>query len=408
MSVSCRRPVALCLGLCVVPSADCFRVSCPPVLLGPFESSPLMSTTDRVILDRAATMTRSRSQPDGSLLQAAVIVATFNRPGAVTTVLSDLAKQTVLDFDSDRPDSDRPDRDGVPFEVIVINDGGDVDVATEVPDDLPFRTRLVVRSNGGPARARHSAILRTCAPIIIVVDDDMRIDPDFVKAHLAQHRRGAEVVYGMIATQPSGDEPLFTRFHDQHIQRWLDACRRGEVPRGELLCTGNVSFRRSEYLAIGGFDQSLVRMEDRDLGIRFEEKGLSFAFAVDAISTHQSDHTDVAVWRSRSRVYGTSDLAIARKYPQRADLSPWSFLSELPLVVHPLLIMSACLPFTSNVVGSVTYGLARLAERVGRRRVGVKLAGLTYGIDYYAGVGRGWGSWRTALAELKRWKAMAS
>ncbi len=372
---------------------------------GSIESSPLMSTTDRVVLDRAATPTGSRSGQSTTTVDelnrrtpfdAAVIIATYNRPGAISGMLADLAVQKTVSGEC------------ATFEVIVINDGGKVEVEREVVPALPFRTRVVTRPNGGPAKARHSGILQTEAPIVIVVDDDMRVTPDFVASHLAAHRAGAQVVYGMIATEPASDEPLFTRFHNQHIERWLDAGRRGEQPKGELLCTGNVSFRRDEYLAMGGFDQSLVRLEDRDLGIRFEQKGLVFAFALDAVSTHRSDHTDVDVWRARSRVYGTSDLAIAQKYPQRADLSPWAFLSDLPLVVHPLLVSSACLPITSGVMGAISYALARIAERLGRRSIGIKLAGLTYGIDYYAGVGRGWGSWRVALAELKRWKAMTS
>jgi glycosyltransferase involved in cell wall biosynthesis len=401
------------------------------------ESSPLMSTTDRVVLDRAATRRRSlgaTSAPVGTELvtrsgdttgdarvdarvvdtkvdtkvdttvrttfQAAVVIATYNRPGSVAAVLADLAGQVGA--------AGQMGTDNDAFEVIVINDGGAVDVASEVATELPFRVRLIERPNGGPAQARHSGILHTQAPIVIVVDDDMRIDPHFVASHVAAHHAGAEVVYGTIATAHAAHEPLFTRFHNQHIERWLDACRQGETPKGELLCTGNVSFRRNEYVDIGGFDQSLVRMEDRDLGIRFEERGLTFAFAPGALTTHRSDHTEVNIWRARSRVYGSSDLAIAQKYPQRADLSPWAFLSQLPLVVHPLLVLSACVPAASGAVGAATYGLARVAERVGRRRIGIKLAGLTYGIDYYSGVGRGWGSWRVALAELKRWKAMTS
>jgi GT2 family glycosyltransferase len=359
------------------------------------ESTAVMSATDRVVLDQLPSprsgVERISTATD---LDLTVVIATYNRRGSVATILGDLAGQVGL-------------KEGTAsFDVIVVNDGGNIDVAAEVPTDLEFRIRVVSRTNGGPANARHSGISLADAAIVIIVDDDMRLDPGFVAAHLGAHVSGAEVVYGVIEADHSSKAPLFTRFHDKSIDRWLERYRGGATPQGELLCTGNVSFRRAAYDAIGGFDRSLVRLEDRDLGIRLELAGHRFAFAGNAISTHRSDHADVGVWRKRSRLYGTSDLLIARKYPQRADLSPWSFLGELPKVVHPLLLVAACAPKTARPLGGLTYALAQGVDRVGKGSAAVKLAGLTYGIDYYSGVGQGWGSAKVALAELKRWKAM--
>ncbi len=334
------------------------------------------------------------SLPQGDQTQpvreALIVVATFNRPGAIRNLLDDLTAQQSV----------------AAFEVVIVNDGGKVDVPHEVRRDLPFRVRVVDQANAGPARARHCGIGMGSAPIVIVVDDDMRLGPTFVEAHLAAHKDGAEIVYGLIASSStSGLDPLFTRFHDQHIDRWLEDCRNGATPRGDRLCTGNVSFRREAYEAIGGFDLSLTRLEDRDLGIRFEMAGYRFAFAANAVSTHNSDHSSVTTWRKRSRLYGVSELAITRKHPQRPELSPWSFLNVLPKIVHPLLIGVACLPASGRPLGAVAYGAGRVADRLGRSSVALRLAGLTYGIDYYSGAGREWGSPRVALADWKQWKA---
>ncbi len=318
---------------------------------------------------------------------ATLVIATFNRPGSVATLLGDLRAQVG----------------GHIFDVLVVNDGGSADVAKEIPQDLSFGVRLINRENGGPAQARHTGISASDAPVIIILDDDMRVDETFVAAHLEAHAGGAEVVFGLITSSAGARVPLFTAFHDQHIDRWLEACELGEAPRGELLCTGNVSFRRDVYLEVGGFDLTLQRLEDRDLGIRLQAAGHSFGFAKAAVSTHVSDHSDVGVWRARSRTYGESDLAISKKYPARSDLSPWAFLNELPKITHPILVGVTMFPSAAKFLGSFTYQIAKFASRVGVMSGAMKLTGFTYGIDYYAGVGTGWGGAQQSLSELKKW-----
>lgn len=316
---------------------------------------------------------------------ATIVVATFNRQGSINLLLQDLTNQTSSRFD-----------------VIIVNDGGSVAVEQEVPSVLPFRVQLINRDNGGPAAARHTAIEATNAAIVIILDDDMRVDPGFVNAHLAAHDAGADVVYGRIESKLESEEALFTAFHNQHIERWIGGYEQGASPKGELLCTGNVSFTKHAYEAVGGFDRSLLRLEDRDLGIRLQAAGFAFMFAPAGRSVHASDHHDVAVWRDRSRVYGRSEVKIFRKHPDRIDLSPWHFLSVLPRISHPILLVSALLPSVGGWLGSLTY---RVAEQIGvsserRRSIAIRLAGFTYGIDYFSGVGLGCASRREILADV--------
>ena len=64
------------------------------------------------------------------------------------------------------------------------------------------------------------------------------------------------------------DKPLFERMHARLLSRQWERFRSGEEPpRGIHVCTGNVSLRRADYFAVGGFDSTLARSEDRELHV---------------------------------------------------------------------------------------------------------------------------------------------
>lgn len=322
--------------------------------------------------------------------EVSVVVATYNRPDSLGRLLDDLTKQSVGTLDRSL------------VEIIVADDGGSSDLVPVFPVTSPFDLTIVAQPNGGPAAARHLGISLSSGRVVVVVDDDMRVGPGFLQAHLDAHTGGADVVYGLI----QGDSeigPLFARYHQMHIDRWLDECRAGDVPRGDRLCTGNVSFSRAAYDSVGGFDTSLVRCEDRDLGIRLEQAEYRFAYCEAALSTHDSGIHDTAEWRRRNEIYGGSDVVISTKHHSNQGLSPWAFLADLPKPVHPLLVVVAAAPALSRPIGSMVYRIGECLDRSGRAAIAMRLAGLTYGIDYYGGAGRRWGGPKPALSALRSW-----
>ncbi len=328
----------------------------------------------------------------GTSLQVSVVIATYNRAESLGRLLIDLTDQALAALHPSE------------VEILVVDDGGNHDVASVLPARSPFDLTLVTQANGGPAVARHAGIASSTGAVVIVLDDDMRIGPGFVQAHLDAHVAGADVVYGLIEGD-KGKGPLFARYHQMHIDRWLDECRAGAAPRGDRLCTGNVSFSRNAYVSVGGFDPNLIRCEDRDLGIRLEQAGYRFTYCESALSTHESGIHDRSDWRRRNEIYGESDVVISAKHAQRAALSPWAFLAELPTVVHPLLIAVAAFPVLSRPLGAVVYRVGERFDRAGMDSVAMRLAGLTYGVDYYGGAGRRWGSTRRAVAALTEWRS---
>jgi GT2 family glycosyltransferase len=315
-------------------------------------------------------------------MKLSVVIATYNRGRLLIDLLADLSAQV----------------DAGPFEVVLVDDGSREPVAPLVQSrDFPYPLRLITQGNTGQARARHRGVLAAEGDVIVITDDDMKLPSHFLKAHRAQHEAGADVVLGLM--KPAEDlakKPLFERFHAAQLALFRERVRRGEAIPGSALCTGNVSFRRAQYLTLGGFDPDLERSEDRELGIRLEEAGARFAFSEAAFTWHHSDHTDPAVWRRRAYLYGLYDHRIARKHPDAVQNDPWHFLLLVHPVSRPVLLAASLAPAAAQLLASAAMRTSEQIDRVGLERVALKGATFVYGLEYFRGVGAAYSTpWRT-------------
>jgi glycosyltransferase involved in cell wall biosynthesis len=307
-----------------------------------------------------------------------VVVATYNRTGGLTAVLRDLELQELGD---------------ATYEVVVVDDGSAKSVIPPLSaGTYGFPLTVVRQENGGPGSARHRGIGYSSGEVVVIIDDDMHVPPTFLASHLDFYGKGIDVVLGRILSPDDPTLPLFERFHMEVLERFVTEYERGESrPEGIRLCTGNVSFRKSAYDDVGGFDLNLVRCEDRDLGLRLELAGYVFAFSTAAWSEHQSDHEDVGVWQKRSRLFGELDTKISLKHPSHRTASPWSFFPKLPMPLRPLLFAAACFPKIGAELGSRSYQLGLWIEKSGRAKTAMSFASLCYALEYFSGVGSAFG-----------------
>lgn len=323
-----------------------------------------------------------------------VVIATHNRHESLRRLMAHLAAQTL------------PAR---AFEVIVVDDG------SEEPAELrlagvpqPAGVRVLRRPQGGPAAARHDGVLAASGETVVFVDDDMHLPPGFLAEHLALHRahHGPTVVLGNILSSDRLDAmPLFERYHARQLERFrAGAVANSIAMRGVHLCTGNVSLPRAAYLEVGGFDTSLRRSEDRELGVRLEKAGCRFVFGAGAASRHDSDHTDLTVWLRRASLYGRFDTRIGRLHPDVDNTNPWRFWSLVHPLSRPLLAMAILVPSLGRILSRGVYGMASLLDRLGLGGGAVHLTALTYGLEYFRGVREEWGSLRALRAEVRRFR----
>ena len=335
--------------------------------------------------------------------RVSVVISTFNRLQMLQELLDALGKQTL--------GADQ-------FEVVVVDDGSrePAEPVLGLRHD-PFPLTVLTQINAGAAAARHAGIMKASGDVVVITDDDMLIPPEFLAEHLAAHEAGHTVVLGQIAAdQTLGEKPLFERFHAEQLARFVARFRKQPTTvRGVMVCTGNVSFRRADYLAVGGFDKTLGRSEDRDLGVRLQKAGARLYFAEKALTTHRSDHTDLSVWMRRNYNYGVYDSRIHHKHPDRLDADPWHFFFLVNPVSRGLLLAAVASPEVGRLLSKAAYKAAETVDKARTvhpafERVAIAGATLTYGLEYFRGVREEAGSLGSALRDLgtHSWKALTS
>ncbi len=284
------------------------------------------------------------------------------------------------------------------FEVIVVDDGSER-ALNEVIEarTYPFAVTLLRQANAGAAAARHLGALQARADVLIFVDDDMVVGPGFLAAHLRHHdERAGLVVLGWMRGEVE-DWGLMERWHQHHLDKKSEALSSGAPIRGNSLFSGNVSLRREDYLAVGGFDRSLRRGHDAELGLRLEKHGACFRFSKHAWSLHGMDRQPLTWWRARAVLYGRVDLRIAKKHPDLRHASPWRWLRQMNPVARPFIELSLRWPQRAERVGGGLLQLAEALDRVKVRGPALKAVTLAYTVDYFRGAVEEAGSPKAAL-----------
>lgn len=323
--------------------------------------------------------------------RVSVVIATWNRPGLLRRLVAQLREESSTDH-----------------EIVVVDDGSEPPVVNDSPPGSSPSVTLVRQENAGPASARHRGILEARGELILLLDDDMSVGPDLVAAHAGQHPEATRrVVLGQIRPDPELPRlPLFERFHALMLERFASGIASGQVVLcGTHLCTGNVSFPRSDYLAVGGFDTAFDRSEDVELGIRFEKAGLELLFSREAFSTHHSDHASLRVWMGRAYRYGINDRCIGWKHRDVAGADPWRFLDLMSPFARPLLLTSAFLPRLGFVLARVGMAMAMLLDRLGLERPAIVGTTVVYGMEYFRGVRHALGSLGGTFRDLRAYRA---
>lgn len=322
--------------------------------------------------------------------RVSIVVPTFDR----RTLLVRLLKE--LDHQSADPQS---------YEVIVVDDGSEPPVAGAVQRlEVGYRLEVVRQENAGAAAARDRGARLASGELLVFLDDDMEVRPGFVEAHRRAHGDANDlVVLGRMRPHPSLERmPLFERFHAAELARFEAEAKTGAPISPLRLSTGNVSMPRALFLEAGGFDESLMRSEDRELGIRLGKLGARFVFADDADTVHASDHTSLDVWLDRAYRYGRYDLVIANKHPEVIEADPFGFLFLVSRISRPILLLSATAPETAKRVALAAMSAAEILDRLHLERPAVAGTTLAYGIAYFGGVGAEEGSLRATARGLAR------
>jgi len=185
-----------------------------------------------------------------------VVIPTYNNWTQLRNCLSSLVAQ------------DRKD-----FRVLVCVDGSTDDTLSGLAAvALPVTLRVLTHPDGrnrGRSAARNLALSHLDAPFVLLLDSDMRLRPDGVRAHLELLEGAAAVSVGDVV-YTNGRENLWARYQGT---RGKNKRRHGDALRPLDFNSQNTALPTDDLIRVGGFDESFVEYggEDTELAMRIAE-----------------------------------------------------------------------------------------------------------------------------------------
>ena len=237
--------------------------------------------------------------------ELSVIVATRDRPQALTRCLAVLARQR-----------------GVSLQVVVVDDGSR-DVRAIAKAAGPDAILLHAPRRGVPA-ARNLGVERAEAPYVAFLDDDAEPEFDWAAILLSRLRAGAAAVVGPIVAAPGDRLGAASQLAANSLID-SDAASKGSTasaPAANLACS-------IELARAIPFDEAFAGLgaEDRDWCARLRATGKQLAFEPSAFVRHCQSLT-LAEFLRRQYRYGRG-ARLYRLRHERGRLAPLRFYADL-------------------------------------------------------------------------------
>jgi GT2 family glycosyltransferase len=195
-------------------------------------------------------------------------MATYNRSETLRETIGCLAAQ---------------DLDPGDYEVIIIDDcslDSTRQVVQEAINVVPFELKFMVNdANRGPGYTENRGIREAAAPIILLMADDIWMEPQALRAHLEMHDKHPETeagVMGRVLQSPRLNQSAFLRHWDPF--RFNDLKQKVDELPYYRFWANNMSVKRALLQEHGMFREPMGRggapaHEDAELGYRLHKSG---------------------------------------------------------------------------------------------------------------------------------------
>lgn len=222
-------------------------------------------------------------------------------------------------------------QDGAPpFEVIVV-DNGSTDGTAEIAARHPVT--VVAEPEPGVSNARNRGTAESRGELLAFLDADCIVEPGWAAAIAEPF---ADPTVGCVAGELAHvhGESVAERQAVRKLGSWQRFAISSNPP---FAVTANAAYRRTVLDRIGGFDPSLVRAQDVELGARFaREKAGRMVLAERAIARHRHHTTHLGFFRQQlGWAYGAG-LVAAKHRALHGDRSPRPQIRHLGLNVKGL------------------------------------------------------------------------
>ncbi|HNX74641.1 MAG TPA: glycosyltransferase [Candidatus Rifleibacterium sp.] len=260
-----------------------------------------------------------------SELNASVIVPVYNGGEGLARCLMALSRQVT----------------GFAFEVIVVDDASSEDISRQIDS---FSAKMTLRchrlaKNSGPGAARNAGVALAQNNILLFTDADCVPATDWVEKMLRPF--ADPEVTGVKGVYITHQHDLWARLAQlEFAERYEKLASYAEI---DFIDTYSGGYRKSAFLAAGGFNEELRQNEDVDLAFRVKTSGARFIFVPEAAVAHTHregwlNYAKLKYWRGywRMRIY-RSHLARAGN----DTYTPGSLKIQLLLLVAlPLVVLS--------------------------------------------------------------------
>jgi len=266
-------------------------------------------------------------------MTVSVVVPTYNRAELLERTIPALANQAT---------------NGVSYDVHFVDDGSR-DGSSELLEKASIRYADRIHCHflphsGGPSAPRNHGIRNCSGELLILLDDDIIPDSDFVLRHWEFHQRTPDnraVAIGELYMSPDVRRDPMSLFFDFPYGE----LRKQRNPGYLFFWSGNISLKRCFMLQHGMFrdDGSLPLLEDMECGYRLAQQGMRLHFhpAARGLHVHKMQNSWVA---AKGYSTGRAQYALTQIVPDVAVKSRFGVLSRdlpLPLLAWRLLRRAA-------------------------------------------------------------------
>ena len=239
---------------------------------------------------------------EGRQPRVSVIIPAYRVTDFIAETLKSVFNQTYTDY-----------------EVIVVNDGCP-DTAGLETAIAPYRDRIryIVQANGGPSRARNTAIRASRGSLIAQLDGDDQWYPNFLESQVRflDAHPDVDVVFTDAIVFGGSDDGL-----------GLFALNRTEGPitlaslmnQRVVVLTSSVMARRESFERVGLYDEALRAAEDFDLWLRLAAAGFRLEYYREILVRHRRGTKSVS---SDKTMMLNSALAVLDKSERMMTLTP--------------------------------------------------------------------------------------
>lgn len=309
------------------------------------------------------------------MFDLSVIVPTYNRRAYLPPLLESLAAQN---YPADK------------WELIIVSDGSTDDTLAFLESGdgpRPTNMRALQQENSGPGVARNYGVSVARGRGLLFLDDDMVASPGLVAEHARVHSEVPRAVcIGHLSMPEEGRDP-WVAWEDAQMTRHFNALKTGgRVPGPRDFFSGNCSVSADLFREIGGYDATLKRTEDVELGYRLRAAGANFVYRAGADSLHLGKH-NFAGWLRYARIYGHSDILLAwdKGHTElRKEIFGWFHLRQ-PLN-RALVRLCSAVPFLQKPVINSLNLTGRITYRLGARKPSLACYSAIYNLAYWLSI----------------------